>query len=73
MAEITIARRGHIIVQVKKKSKWRHILANKQEVVITMAVSEVETQFRRLYLGFRGHPEEWYTDRQRIMHARYPN
>ena len=28
-----------------EKSKWRNILANKQEVVLTMSVSEVETRF----------------------------
>ena len=36
-----------------------------------MAVSKIETRFRRLYVGFRGRPEERNTDRQRNMHARY--
>ena len=45
--------------------------ANKQEVVMSTAVSEVETRFRRLHLGFRGRPEEWNIDRRRNVHARY--
>ena len=36
-----------------EKSKWRHILAHKQEVVITTAVSEVETRFYGLNLFSR--------------------
>jgi hypothetical protein len=55
--EIVIARLGHITVRIGKL-KWRHIVVIKQEVVITMTVSEVESRFLRLNLGFRGRPEE---------------
>jgi len=44
---------------------------SKPEVVTTLAVIKIETRFRRLYLGFRGRPEEWNIDRQRNVHARY--
>jgi len=54
-----------------EKSKWRHILANKQEVVITTAVNKIEARFRRLHLGFRRRPEQWNIDRYRNVHAWY--
>ena len=44
---------------------------SKPEVLTTLAVGKIETRFRRLYLGFRGRPEEWSIDRQRNVHARY--
>ena len=42
---------------------------SKPEVLTTRAVGNIETGFRRLYLGFRGRPGEWNTDRHRNMHA----
>ena len=68
--EIKIARHWHTTV-CREKSKWRHILAHKQEVVITMDVSEIETQFLRLNLCFRGRLDQRNTDRQQNMHVCY--
>ena len=54
-----------------EKSKWRHLIATKQEAVITQAVNKIETWFRRLHLCFRGRPDERNIDRHRNVHARY--
>ena len=70
LAEIMITRHGQIIVQAEK-SKWRHILSNKEEVVITTAVSEVETRFQELNLCFRVRRGQRNTDGQRNMHVCY--
>ena len=44
---------------------------SKPEVLTIQAVSEIETRFWWLHLGFRGRPEEWNIDRHRNVHARY--